>query len=588
MRGMMDTWKRAAGAGAILLVAAGATFAAPPVVGSIYPVSQRIDVPANTVVKVQFSENIDPATVNDSSFRVYGRWSGPANGALSVDGATITFTPQQPFFAGEWVTVNISKAIARTTGEALAQGYAWNFWVKTAAGDLDLVYLNRVNCRQGGESWVQIYGAYAGDLNNDGWSDLSAPCEQTHDVRVFLNNGSGAYSSFARKTVPGGQVPSPNEGADFNHDGEIDLVVGNTGNSNVSVMFGDGTGNFPAGTSYVAGSSVRGVGVLDLNGDGWDDIVTANRFGNNLSILLNNGNGTFAPAVSRESGGSNEFSIAVADANNDGLLDVFVGCFASPYNIIVMLSDGNGDLVAQAPTAGGGQPWQMVVGDFNGDGNVDAAICNTNQNRLAVLTGNGSGGLAAPYFKPVGAFPLAIDAGDVDGDGDLELVTSNYSSGDWTLYENTGTTFANARVLPASSAGSCAVLHDRDNDGDLDMSGLDEIDDWLYIFDNRLPPTAVTPRLPPAVSSLDNHPNPFNPATSIRFELTREANITLAVFDASGGHVVTLRAGRLPAGVHQARWNGADARGDRVGSGVYFCRLEADGVSLTRKLVLLK
>ncbi len=584
----MRRWTCTPWVGALLVVAAaGTSFATPPSVTAVYPVPQRVDVPANTVIRVDFDRSIDPATVDGISFRVYGRWSGPASGVTTVNGSRIEFTPSVPFFAGEWVTVNVSRGVENTLGEPMTSGYAWNFWIGTAAGDLDLTYLGRVTCRKGGEAWVQVYGAYAGDINNDGWTDFSAPCEQTHDVRIFLNNGAGGYTSFTAKPVPGGLVPSPNEGADFNNDGEIDLAVGNTGNSTLSVMFGDGTGNFPASATYTTGNSVRGVGVLDLNGDGWDDIVTANRFASTVSILINNGDGTFASAVAREAG-ANEFSVAVADANNDGLQDVFVGCFSSPYNIVVMLSDGNGDLVAQTPTAGGGQPWQMVVGDFNGDGNVDAAICNTNQSRLAVLLGDGAGGLAAPYYRTVGLFPLAIDTGDIDGDGDLELVTSNYTAGTWTLYENTGATFANARTLLASTAGSCALLHDRDNDGDLDLSGLDEIDDWIYLYDNDVPVTAVTTAPRAALLSLENSPNPFNPATEIRFELTRTADATLAIFDASGAHVVTLRRGALPAGAHRVRWNGADARGERVGSGVYFCRLDAGEEVLTRKLVLLK
>lgn len=575
---------------AMIAAASGAASAAPPVVTKIYPLSQRIDVPANTVVSVDFNQAIDPATVDGVSFRVYGRWSGPASGTTSVDGARITFTPDDPFFAGEWITVNVSRAVETLAGEPLAKGYAWNFWIKTAPGDLDLVYDGRVTSRQGGESWVQIYGAYAGDINNDGWSDLSAPCEQTADMRIFLNTGAGSYASFSKKAVPGGAVPSPNEGADFDNNGEIDIVIGNTTNSNVSVLFGDGTGAFPTGTSYSVGgtgASVRGVGVVDLNGDGWDDIVSAQRFASNVAVWINNGDGTFAAPVFKEAGAA-EFSVGIADANHDGLLDAFVGCFTSPYNVVVMLSDGNGDLVAQTPVAGGGQPWQMVVGDFNGDGNADAAVCNFGGSRLAVLLGDGAGGLAAPYYKSTGTYPLAIDAGDIDGDGDLEIVTSNYGGGTWTLYENTGATFSNPRTLPASSAGSCAVLHDRDNDGDLDLTGLDEIDDWLYLFDNQLPPTSATPPARAAVLSLENTPNPFNPSTTIRFELARDADALLVVYDASGARVTTLHAGRLPAGTHEARWNGTDARGERVSSGVYFCRLAAGGDVLTRKLVLLK
>jgi hypothetical protein len=558
-----------------LLAMATAAYAAPPSVVAVYPVKQRIDVPATTLIQVTFSTPVDSATLDHISFHVYGRWSGPATGSLGVNGTQVTFTPDEPFFAGEWITVSLSTAIENLGGEPMAHGYAWNFWIKTAPGTLQQTYLGRVSVRAMGETWVQVYGAYAGDLNNDGFSDLSAPCEQTRDVRTFLS-AAGTFSSFTKRVVHG-NAPSPNEGADFNHDGEIDMVVTSTQSDSLTVLYGNGAGGFPTKAILRASSSVRGVGVADLNGDGWTDIITANRFGDNVAVFLNNGSGGFLAPSFEEAGGTGEHAIGIADANNDGLLDVFVGCFSSPYNVAILLSDGSGDLLPQPAVAGGGQPWQLVVGDFNGDYIPDVAIDNTNQARVAILFGNGAGGLSAPLFRNVGSFPLAIDAGDLDGDGDLDIVSSNYSSGTWTLCENRGGTFPVIRTLNASTAGSCAVLHDRDNDGDLDISGLDEIDDWLYIYDNVLPVTGVgtTPRS--LVTTLENSPNPFNPSTMIRFDLNANTDVVMSVFDATGAFVTTLTAGTYPAGVHEVRWNGTDDRGNRVGSGVYFCRLSARG-----------
>ena len=65
-------------------------------------------------------------------------------------------------------------------------------------------------------------------------------------------------------------------------------------------------------------------------------------------------------------------------------------------------------------------------------------------------------------------------------------MTSNFDSSDWTIYENGGDgSFANPRSLAAGSAGSCAILHDRDNDGDLDVTGIDETDDLILLFANE-------------------------------------------------------------------------------------------------------
>jgi hypothetical protein len=572
----------------LTVVLSTAAHAVPHVV-SIQPQHQRIDVPANAAIQVTFDEAIDTLSVDPVSFRVFGRWSGPASGNRTVNGATVAFTPNQPFIAGEWVTVNISRGIKNTSGESLAQGYAWNFFIKTRPGSLNLQYDYRVTTRQGSETWTQPYGGYAGDLNDDGATDLTVPCEQTGDARIFMNDGTGTFSTFRVEPLVANSESSPNEGADFNNDGEIDIVFGDSNGTKITVLLGDGTGYFFSKTFHTAGSSVRGVGVVDLNGDGWDDIVTANLFANNLSIFLNNGDGTFPDTgTPMEAGGNGETSIAVADANNDGLLDVFCGTFNSPYQVIVLLSNGNGGLVPQAPVPAGGHPWlQVTAADFNNDGNADVAIEHVFNNGMGVLMGNGLGGLAPVHFYPTGENPYAIDTADIDGDGDLELVTSNFGTADWTIYENVGGVFMNPRTLHSDRSGSCAVLHDRDGDGDIDLTGFDETHDWVYFYENVSTTTAITPSS--AVVTLEqNHPNPFNPTTSIRFDLSRAADVTLAVYEPGGTLVARIAEGRYPAGTHEVHWNGTDAAGARVASGVYFYRLISGDTELARKMVLLK
>jgi hypothetical protein len=564
------------------------TRAAPQVVATS-PLRQKINAPANTDIQVVFNEAIDPASINGVSFRVFGRWSGPATGTIDVASNTVTFTPSVPFFAGEYVTVSMSKGIENTLGEPMAFGYAWSFWIKSGPGTLDLEYVTRYNARDG-VAWAQIYGAYAGDINNDGWSDLFAPCEQTDDMRIWMNNGAGLYpGGFTIEKPANMNAPSPNEGADFNNDGEIDVVVGSHGNNRLVVMFGDGTGDFPTNVPLIAsGNAVYGDGVLDLNGDGWDDVVAAARVGDKTSIFLNNGNGTFAAKVDIEAGVLNETSIAVADANNDGIMDVFLGNYGAPRHITVLLGNGTGGLVAQTPVPTYGRPWMLAAGDLNGDGNVDVFSAAADGNGIGIHFGNGAGGLSAATSLTTGQYPLAIDAGDLDGDGDLDLVSSDYNWASWTLWENTGNgTFINQRTLDASAAGSCATLHDRDNDGDLDMTGVDEIDDWVYLFENNPPPTHVDP-VRATASMAQNQPNPFNPATTIHFELGHAGTVDLSVYDAAGAHVKTLARGQRNAGKHDTRWDGTDSNGQRVASGVYFYRLTANGEELTRKMMLLK
>ena len=83
-----------------------------------------------------------------------------------------------------------------------------------------------------------------------------------------------------------------------------------------------------------------------------------------------------------------------------------------------------------------------------------------------------------------------------------------------------------------------------------------------------------------------NYPNPFNPATTLDFALAREGAATVRVIDIHGRLVRTLVSGRLPAGQHRATWDGNDASGRAVASGVYVVELEGSGVLETRKIVL--
>ncbi|MCK4680294.1 T9SS type A sorting domain-containing protein, partial [bacterium] len=80
-----------------------------------------------------------------------------------------------------------------------------------------------------------------------------------------------------------------------------------------------------------------------------------------------------------------------------------------------------------------------------------------------------------------------------------------------------------------------------------------------------------------------NHPNPFNPVTTIQYELPRDCHVKLDVCNIAGQRVTTLVDSPREAGIWSATW---DAMG--TASGVYFCRLSADGVTVTRKMVLLE
>lgn len=576
-----------------------------PQVASVSPLPQVLNAVTNTEIVVTFTAAIDPQTIDSTTFMVFGRWSGVLPGVFSFENndTRVRFTPSRNLFAGEYVTVSLSKGIQDNNGQPMVAGYAWSFWTEVQAGSINIHEISQISVRQPGEGWIQTYGAYAGDLNGDGFSDYTVPNERSNDIRVFLNNGNGGYSNFTIHSLPNASRPSTNGGADFNGDGVIDFAVGNTANNRVNVLLGDGSGGFASSESYTADMSVRGLSIMDLDGDGDGDIVTANRNGNNLSLLLNNGDGTFAAAVNMEGGGEQETACAAADANGDGIMDLFVGAYASS-EIIVLLGDGNGGLTFFGKKTCGANPWMIAAGDVDGDGNVDVVSANSGDNNASVLRGDGSGNLLpAVNYSSGSSFPLAIDLGDLDGDSDLDMVISNYGNntpgnGKWRVYENDGSgNFINPQDYPASTAASCAVFHDRNHDGFMDITGIDEIDDLLILFGNNA--TAIGYHSDPAAENFtlyQNYPNPFNPSTRIAYYLPQSARVSIQIFDVRGQLVRNLLETQMPPGDFDIDWNGSDSQGKPVSSGIYFYRIHAtpslmhtgSQFSQTRKMMLLR
>jgi flagellar hook assembly protein FlgD len=85
-----------------------------------------------------------------------------------------------------------------------------------------------------------------------------------------------------------------------------------------------------------------------------------------------------------------------------------------------------------------------------------------------------------------------------------------------------------------------------------------------------------------------NVPNPFNPSTIIGYDIAEAGEVTLAVYDVAGALIAVLEKTYREPGRYEKGWNGENQRGEKVASGVYFCRLAAPGFAQTRKMLLLK
>lgn len=322
----------------------------------------------------------------------------------------------------------------------------------------------------------------AADFNGDQQIDLAAATmggaggSQADQVFIYLNNGNGTFQQ--PKNFPVGAGVFAMISGDFNGDGKIDLVTGNTQSRDISVLLGNGDGTFQPVVSYPTGGAVGGLVAGDFNGDGKLDIAVVNQQPASLSIFLGKGDGTFT-ASSPQPLGMTLVGVITADFNGDKNLDLAItdvnstvwlllgkgdGTFETPQPIVltgtlegiasgdfngdkqidlavtrldsagvyVLLGKGDGTFLPAASFAAGRGAWAVTVGDFNSDGNLDLAVANNFevplQNDVSLLAGDGTGKFATAVPLGAGNNPFGVVAADFTGDGKLDFAVANNGS----------------------------------------------------------------------------------------------------------------------------------------------------------------
>ncbi|MCU0962847.1 MAG: FG-GAP-like repeat-containing protein [Pirellulaceae bacterium] len=224
---------------------------------------------------------------------------------------------------------------------------------------------------------------------------------------------------------------------------------------------------FNSAGNWPVGNGPASVAVADLNGDGYLDLVTANSNSNNVSVLRGSGNGAFQ-AATYTSVGTYPFALTVADLNGDGYLDL-VTANSSSNNVSVLRGNGNGTFQAATHIGVGTCPYSVAVADLNGDGYPDLVTANHDSNNVSVLRGNGNGTFQAATHIAVGTSPYSVAVADLNGDGYLDLVAANSGSNNVSVLRGNGNgTFQAATHFGVATPYSVAVA-DLDGKGPPDL-----------------------------------------------------------------------------------------------------------------------
>ena len=367
-------------------------------------------------------------------------------------------------------------------------------------------------------------GIVAGDFNKDGKIDLAVLNAGSGTVSILNGNGDGAFTTSQTASIgsASGTGGSYLLAMDVNSDGNLDLIAGNTLQNTLALLLGRPNGNFQAVQTYMVPNGPAYVAPIDFNRDGKPDLAVTQSTGGTVSVLINNTLPTpvhgslnyAAPHTLTNGRGNMADGVVVADFNHDGYPDI-AATYMEDNAVRVLPGTGRGNFSATMEYPVGKQPYSLAAGDLNNDGYADLVTANTGDDTVSVLlnNGGGTGTFASAQTYAVGHLPYQVAIGDLNGDGIPDLAVTNY--GDNTvsiLYGQSGGGFTGGQTLATCTNPYGVAIGDTRNTGQNDIAVTCFHTGQMEVFlnNNMLPPPAVPPAQAsfqsPEMYSTDSYP----------------------------------------------------------------------------------
>lgn len=314
------------------------------------------------------------------------------------------------------------------------------------------------------------------DLDGNSMLDIAVVNETLDQITLLFGNGDGTFGEARGLTLPAGSRPYNIIAHDLDSDGFPDLVTANADSDSISVLVGDGNGEFLEPQTLPVGQQPTGLWAGQVRGDAVAEIVVANQASNALSVLefdgINYVQTNLIPC------GNGPRFVTASNLNGDAHLDLIVNNL-NTGDLSILLGLGDGQFSMEMRYALPGPVARFEVADFTGDTIPDVVallFTKTGEDRqpaslFSIASGDGTGGFINPATYGAGWRAIGLAVADMNGDTRLDVVTADLSRSTASVVYNRGNgTFESDRRFSLGALPGPAVLADFDQDEITDVA----------------------------------------------------------------------------------------------------------------------
>jgi hypothetical protein len=464
--------------------------------------------------------------------------------------------------------------------------------------------------------WANQAGGISGDtgysikIDNGGNCYLTGYFVDIATFGPFTLETAGIWESdiFVAKIDSEGNWIWVTQASGYSNDIGKSITIDNDGNCLVTGNF-SGTATFGSHSLICIGSTNIFVAKIDADGNWlWATQAICHYTNSGNSIIIDNAGNSYVTGYFNEtvtfgsysliSSGDSDIFVAKMDIDGNWLWAIQAGGYSDDYgkSIIIdatgntyitgnfqetaffasysLTSSGYSDIFVAKMDTDGNWLWAIQAGGSSENTSTSITMDNTGNH---FITGYFEGTATFGSYSLISIEETDIFVAKIDANGDWLWATkaggTDKDCGYAITVDNSESVYLTGEFFETATFGSFSFLSE--SSSDIFVAKLNS----FILADDEITPMEM---------GLSNYPNPFNPATTIKFSLPNDSKIELIIYNIKGQTIKTLTHNVFNKGNHSIIWNGSDDSGKSVSSGIYFYKLKTGDFQKVRRMILLR